>query len=102
MNTAKQINVMIGLLFVGLVGTCSTSSSTTGSTSPASTSRAARQSPAQRQEFTNAERGGFLYARNCRSCHGLTGQGAIERPGLPGAPLNDARQPPAGAAGLRY
>ena len=36
----------------------------------------------------NAERGGFLFSRNCSSCHGLTGKGAIERAGLPGAPLN--------------
>ncbi len=42
----------------------------------------------ERQMTENAERGGFLFARNCSSCHGLTGKGAEERGGLPGAPLN--------------
>lgn len=48
-----------------------------------------RQSSAvERQMEESAERGGFLFSRNCSSCHGLTGKGALERGGLPGAPLN--------------
>jgi mono/diheme cytochrome c family protein/plastocyanin len=56
---------------------------------------------AERQEEDNVLRGGALFARYCRACHGLTGTGALERaPGaLPGAPLNqDANRPPALAA----
>jgi plastocyanin/mono/diheme cytochrome c family protein len=58
-----------------------------------------RQSDAiERQMTENAERGGFLFARNCSSCHGLTGKGIEERGGLPGAPLNleDNRKADAG------
>ena len=54
-----------------------------------------RQSSAlERQMEENAERGGFLFARNCSSCHGLTGKGLEERGGLPGAILNDESQRP--------
>jgi mono/diheme cytochrome c family protein/plastocyanin len=49
-----------------------------------------RQSDATERQMTeNAERGGFLFARNCSSCHGLTGKGIAERGGLPGLPLNE-------------
>jgi mono/diheme cytochrome c family protein len=41
-----------------------------------------------RQLTTNAERGGALYALNCRACHGLVGKGALESSVLPGLPLN--------------
>ncbi len=86
---------MIGLLMVGLVGTLLYFLFDNGF-SIGGVEFAGREAvAAQRQEFTNAERGGFLYARNCRSCHGLTGQGAIERGGLPGSPLNDeGNRPP--------
>jgi len=55
----------------------------------------------ERQTMVNSERGAELFALNCRSCHGITGQGAIERGGLPGAPLNlEANRPDdAGALG---
>jgi mono/diheme cytochrome c family protein len=43
----------------------------------------------ERQMVENSERGGFIFARNCSSCHGLTGKGVTERGGLPGAVLND-------------
>jgi len=53
-----------------------------------------RQSSAlERQMEESAERGGFLFARNCSSCHGLTGKGLDER-GLPGAVLNDEDKRP--------
>lgn len=94
MNTAKQINVMIGLLMVGMVGTLLYFLFDNGFDIAGVKFAGREDVAAQRQELVNAERGGFLYARNCRSCHGLTGQGAIERPGLPGAPLNDVGQRP--------
>jgi len=80
---------MIGLLFVGLLGTFGYFLFDNGFSIAGVEFEGREKVAAQRQELVNAERGGFLYARNCRSCHGLTGQGAIERPGLPGAPLND-------------
>lgn len=78
MNTSKQVNVIIGLLFVGALATLLYY-----------LWDGERQSSAiERQMEENAERGGFLFARNCSSCHGLTGKGLEERGGLPGAPLN--------------
>ena len=78
MNTSKQVNVIIGLLMIGALATLLYY-----------LWDGERQSSAiERQMEQNAERGGFLFARNCSSCHGLTGKGAIERGGLPGAPLN--------------
>lgn len=78
MNTSKQVNVIIGLLFVGALATLLYY-----------LWDGERQSSAiERQMTANAERGGFIFARNCSSCHGLTGKGLEERGGLPGAPLN--------------
>lgn len=78
MNTSKQVNVIIGLLFVGALATLLYF-----------LWDSERQSDAtERQMIENAERGGFLFARNCSSCHGLTGTGVQERGGLPGALLN--------------
>ncbi|HEV8573885.1 MAG TPA: cupredoxin domain-containing protein [Dehalococcoidia bacterium] len=78
MNTSKQVNVIIGLLMVGALATLLYY-----------LWDGERQSSAlERQMEENAERGGFLFSRNCSSCHGLTGKGAIERSALPGAPLN--------------
>lgn len=95
MNTYKQINIIIGLLFVGLVGTFLYYMFDSGY-SIAGLDFGNRQAVASaRQEEDNAKRGGALYARYCRACHGLTGTGALERTGLPGAPLNiDANRPP--------
>jgi plastocyanin/mono/diheme cytochrome c family protein len=77
-NTSKQVNVIIGLLFVGALATLLYF-----------LWDGERQSDATERQMTeNAERGGFLFARNCSSCHGLTGTGVQERGGLPGAPLN--------------
>jgi plastocyanin/mono/diheme cytochrome c family protein len=96
MNTYKQINIIIGLLFVGLVGTFLYYMFDSGY-SIAGIDFGNRQAVASaRQEEDNAKRGGALFARYCRACHGLTGEGALERTGLPGAPLNvDANRPPA-------
>jgi plastocyanin/mono/diheme cytochrome c family protein len=80
LNTSKQVNVIIGLLFVGALATLLYY-----------LWDGERQSEAFIRQMTeNSERGGFLFARNCSSCHGLTGKGAEERGGgaLPGAILN--------------
>ena len=65
MNTSKQVNMMVGLLMVFLVGTLLYFLWDDDRASEAES----------RQLFTNAERGGALYSLNCRSCHGLTGTG---------------------------
>ncbi|TMB66201.1 MAG: c-type cytochrome [Chloroflexi bacterium] len=79
MNTSKQVNVIVGLLFVGALATL-----LYFIWDPS------RQRDAQaRQLMENAHFGGALFALNCSSCHGLTGKGATERGGLPGAVLND-------------
>lgn len=97
MNTYKQINIIIGLLFVGLVGTFLYYMFDSGY-SIAGMDFGNRQAVASaRQEEDNANRGGALYARYCRACHGLTGTGGLERSAgaLPGAPLNaDGNRPP--------
>ncbi len=85
MNTTKQVNVMLGLLFVSLVGL----------TLYFIWDIDRAEQAIIRQEQTNVERGAHLYSLNCRSCHGLKGQGVIERGGLPGAPLNvEGNRPP--------
>ncbi len=85
MNTAKQVNVMIGLLFVALIG---------GLLYFLWDDTRAEEAT-DRQMLEDAERGGKLYSLNCRSCHGLKGLGAAERAGLPGLPLNlDANRSP--------
>ena len=65
MNTSKQVNVMIGLLFVTFVVTVGY-----------------LFNEANRQEVEsaeinerNAERGARLFVQNCRNCHGLDGSG---------------------------
>ena len=65
MNTSKQVNVMIGLLFVTFVVTVGY-----------------LFNEANRQEVEsaeiherNAERGARLFVQNCRNCHGLDGTG---------------------------
>ncbi len=78
MNTSKQINVIIGLLMVFAVATTLYFLWDTPREDEANA----------RQVMENAEFGGATFAQNCSSCHGLTGRGAIERSGLPGAPLN--------------
>jgi mono/diheme cytochrome c family protein len=95
-NTAKQINIIIGLLMVGMLGTLLYYMFDNGDT-VLGLSIGDRQTVAtDRQELDNAERGGALFARYCRSCHGLTGKGSLERTGLPGAVLNDPNnRPPA-------
>ena len=70
MNTSKQINVMIGLMFVTFVvlgGYLLNESN---------------RQEVETAEITerNAERGARLFVNNCRSCHGLEGEGFIGSP----------------------
>ena len=67
MNTSKQVNVMIGLLFVSfvvIVGYLFNESN---------------RQVAETAEIThrNAERGARLFVQNCRTCHDLDGSGGI-------------------------
>ncbi len=90
MNTSKQVNVMVGLMMVFLFGTLLYFL----------WDGVRADDAEQRQLMVNAERGGALYARNCRACHGLTGKGLVELAGLPGAPLNDPSKRPEKAGEL--
>jgi plastocyanin/mono/diheme cytochrome c family protein len=95
LNTAKQINVMIGLLFVGLLGTLFYFLFDNGFNAFGIDFEGRENAAIVRQEKTNVERGAALFALNCRACHGLTGAGSLERAGLPGAALNrDDNRPP--------
>src|SRR3990172_7589384 len=90
MNTSKQVNVMIGLMFVFLVGTLLYFVWDT-----------VRAEDAQeRQIVVNAERGGRLFSLNCRSCHGINGLGPLENSNLPGIPLNVETNRPEDPGGL--
>ena len=87
---------MIGLMFVGLFGTFLYFIFDNGFNAFGIDFEGRENTAVVRQEKTNVERGAVLFALNCRSCHGLTGQGALERAGLPGAPLNvEDNRPPA-------
>jgi mono/diheme cytochrome c family protein/plastocyanin len=88
LNTAKQVNVMIGLMFVGLFGTFLYFLFDNGFNAFGMDFEGRESAAVIRQEKTNVERGGALFALNCRACHGLTGQGPLELAGLPGLPLN--------------
>ncbi len=86
---------MIGLMFVGLFGTFLYFIFDNGFNAFGIDFEGRENTAVVRQEKTNVERGAVLFALNCRSCHGLTGQGALERAGLPGAPLNiEGNRPP--------
>ena len=78
MNTGKQVNAMIGLLFLTVVVL-----------GGYFLNEASRQSDA-REDVTerNAERGARLFVQNCRTCHGLNGLGPEDAPPGFGAKLN--------------
>ena len=78
MNTSKQVNVMIGLLFVFLVATLLYWL----------WDSVRAEDAEERQIVKNAEVGGDLYSLNCRSCHGSNGLGIQANPNLPGFALN--------------
>lgn len=68
MNTSKQVNVMIGLLFLAFA--------TFGGYILYEVPRA--ESATERQDELLAHRGAALFVANCRGCHGLMGLGAEE------------------------
>ncbi len=78
MNTSKQVNVMIGLMFVTLIGVLLYFI----------WDDVRAEDATEKQLVENAERGGRLFSLNCRSCHGLNGLGPLENVNLPGLPLN--------------
>jgi mono/diheme cytochrome c family protein len=55
----------------------------------------------ERQLEVAAERGAYLFAKNCRLCHGRTGTGAAEDPTFPGIPLNIEPNRPTDPAELK-
>ena len=79
MNTSKQVNMMLGLLFLVVIalGLYFVWDINFREGAAANT-----------QVEKNAERGAFLFARNCRVCHGIQGGGVLENQNLPGTPLN--------------
>ncbi len=67
MNTSKQINVMIGLLFLTIVVLGGYLVNETN-----------RQNEAREEQLERiAERGARIFVQNCRSCHGMAGEGFI-------------------------
>jgi len=79
MNTSKQVNLMVGLLFLVVLGF---------GLYFVWEENVREEDATEKQVIDNAERGAFLFARNCRVCHGLTGRGSLENVNLPGLPLN--------------
>ncbi|HJM89600.1 MAG TPA: c-type cytochrome [Dehalococcoidia bacterium] len=80
MNTGKQVNVMIGMLFLIflIVGAYAVNEGN-------------RQEAAHEEIVEkNAERGARLYVGNCRSCHGLDGLGPEGDPPGFGPKLNSS------------
>jgi plastocyanin/mono/diheme cytochrome c family protein len=78
MNTNKQVNVMVALMFVTLLAF--------GIYYAWDNTRASDAEVRQQEE--TAARGAHLFALNCRVCHGREGRGALEDAAFPGAPLN--------------
>jgi len=67
MNTSKQVNVMIGLLFLAFLAF--------GAYMLNEPNRAA--TAAEGQHETVMHRGATLFVNNCRTCHGLAGEGGV-------------------------
>ncbi|MCK9486668.1 MAG: c-type cytochrome [Dehalococcoidia bacterium] len=67
MNTSKQVNAMIGLLFLAFLAF--------GAYIINEPNRQATAEEAQSEMI--ARRGADLFVNNCRSCHGLVGEGGI-------------------------
>jgi len=84
MNTSKQINIMVALMFLTLLAF--------GIYYVWDDTRAGDAE--ERQQEETAARGAHLFALNCRVCHGREGRGALEGAEFPGAPLNlEANRP---------
>jgi mono/diheme cytochrome c family protein len=65
MNTSKQINVMVALIFIAIIAT--------GAYTIWDPDRASEAD--DRQTESTIERGAYLYSQNCRTCHGDAGEG---------------------------
>ena len=68
MNTSKQVNAMIGLLFVAFLAF--------GAYIANENNRA--EAARENQEDLKAYRGATIFVNNCRMCHGLEGKGTEE------------------------
>ncbi len=68
MNTSKQVNVMIGLLFLAFVGFAAY----------IATEPARAESNLAAQKELHAYRGADLYVQSCANCHGTAGEGTEE------------------------
>jgi mono/diheme cytochrome c family protein len=88
MNTSKQVNAMIGLMFVFLVGTLLYWMWDVGFSIAGLDVSSRADDAEERQIVKNAERGAAVFAPNCRPCHGISGRGVQESLMLPGLPLN--------------
>jgi mono/diheme cytochrome c family protein/plastocyanin len=76
MNTSKQINVIVALVFLAVLAT--------GAYTMWDPSRASDARENQTQAVV--ERGAWLFAQNCRTCHGDKGEGGQAANRLPAAP----------------
>jgi|CXWL01.1.fsa_nt_gi plastocyanin/mono/diheme cytochrome c family protein len=65
MNTSKQINIIVALIFLSLIAT---GAYTMWDPSRADTAK-------EDQLNATLERGAFLFSQNCRTCHGDSGEG---------------------------
>ncbi|MDP2949298.1 MAG: cupredoxin domain-containing protein, partial [Chloroflexota bacterium] len=84
MNTRKQIDIMVALLFLTVLAF--------GIYFAWDPVRASDAEERQLEEA--AERGAKLFAQNCRACHGKEGRGPLEDPSFPGFALNlEANRP---------
>ena len=78
-NTSRQIQIMVGVVFIAVVVMMGYALWETTRADNASDNFQAKL----------GERGAELFAVNCRRCHGLEGMGTLENPeAFPGAPLN--------------
>jgi len=68
MNTSKQVNAMIGLLFIAFLAF--------GAYIANENNRA--EAAREAQDELKANRGATLYVGNCRTCHGMEGKGTEE------------------------
>ncbi|MBF6601236.1 MAG: cupredoxin domain-containing protein [Dehalococcoidia bacterium] len=68
MNTSKQIRIMVILIFAALIAA--------GAYTVWDPSRANNAKAVQLTKTTN--RGAYLFAQNCRTCHGNSGQGGVK------------------------
>ena len=80
MNTQKQIFLIVILFFVFTGGCTAYSIIELPSRAPSQVKWTKEQS---------VERGALLFANNCRTCHGIKGQGGV------GLPLNSSVNPDA-------